>query len=189
MQIEGDGKNLLDSSDPFIFVSNHESYTDAILLTALLPLRACFAVKEGLAKNYFLAIPIRRLGHEFVERFDPSVGNREVDKLMSMLADRKSLAVFAEGTFVRSPGLQAFHMGAFSTSTRAKVPIVPIAIYGTRSLLRDEQWWFRKTPIKVTIGNLIKPRGNTWDEALRLRDECRSEILKHCGEPEILSHY
>jgi 1-acyl-sn-glycerol-3-phosphate acyltransferase len=187
--IEGAGKNLLESSNPVIFVSNHTSYTDAILLTALLPLRACFAVKEGLAKNYFLAIPIRRLGHEFVERFDPGVGNREVDKLMSMLAAGKSLVIFAEGTFRRSPGLQAFHLGAFITSTRTQVPIVPIAINGTRSLLRGEQLWFRKIPIKVTIGNPIKPMGNTWDEALRLRDECRSEILKHCREPEILSHY
>ena len=51
-------------------------------------------------------------------------------------ARHERLAWFPEGTFTRMPGLLAFHLGAFEVACQAGVPIVPVAIRGTRSILR-----------------------------------------------------
>jgi len=62
---------------------------------------------------------------------------------------------------------------------------VPVALRGVRSVLRDETWYLRRAPISVTIGTPVAPQGSDWNAALRLRDEVRSQILKHCGEPDL----
>jgi 1-acyl-sn-glycerol-3-phosphate acyltransferase len=83
------------------------------------------------------------------------------------------------------PGLQAFRMGAFLTAVRAGIPVVPVAIRGSRSLLREDTWFPRRTAVSVRVCPSIPPQGDDWDAAVRLRDAARAEILKYCGEPDL----
>ena len=83
-------------------------------------------------------------------------------------------------------------MGAFETAAQVGIPVVPIAIRGTRSILRAGSWFPRHGAISVTIGNPIHPESpptgqeqDTWAAALRLRDKTRQWILLHCGEPDL----
>jgi 1-acyl-sn-glycerol-3-phosphate acyltransferase len=85
------------------------------------------------------------------------------------------------------PGLMPFRMGAFVTAAQAGVPVVPIAIRGTRSILRSEQWLPRRGVISITINSPIAPQGNDWSAAIKLRDAARADILHFCGEPELPS--
>jgi hypothetical protein len=39
--------------------------------------------------------------------------------------------------------------------------------------------------VSVTVGRPIAPDGSDWNAAVRLRDQVRAEILKHCGEPDL----
>ena len=67
------------------------------------------------------------------------------------------------------------------------MPVVPVAIRGTRSVLRGGQWFPRRGPISVRIGRPLAPDGGDFAAALRLRDRTRAAILDRCGEPD-LSH-
>ncbi|MEK7733866.1 MAG: lysophospholipid acyltransferase family protein, partial [Pseudomonadota bacterium] len=96
-----------------------------------------------------------------------------------------TLVFFAEGRFERAPGLAPFHLGAFIAATEAKLPVVPIALRGTRSILRANQWFPRRGRIVVTVGTPIRPSGTGFEAALRLRDAARAQILAHCGEPDL----
>jgi len=97
----------------------------------------------------------------------------------------KTLVFFPEGTFTRTPGLLPFHMGAFVAAAEAGVPLVPVTIRGTRSILRSDQWFPRRGTVAVTIGTPVPPEGADWAAAIRLRDTARAEILRHCGEPDL----
>lgn len=92
---------------------------------------------------------------------------------------------FPEGTFDRKPGLLPFRMGAFVVAAEAGVPVVPVVIRGTRSMLRSDQWFPRRGTISVTLCPPIQPDGNDWAAAIRLRDATRAEILRGCGEPDL----
>lgn len=83
-------------------------------------------------------------------------------------------------------------MGAFEASVEADVPVVPVAIRGTRSMLRDVSLFPRRGQIAVTIGKPIEPHGvqdpsapDSWTTAIRLRDAARDYILRPCGEPDL----
>ena len=60
-----------------------------------------------------------------------------------------------------------FRMGAFVVAAEAGVPVVPVSIRGTRSILRDGHWFPRRGIITVTIGKPIAPEGRGWAAAIR----------------------
>ena len=96
-----------------------------------------------------------------------------------------SLIVFPEGTLKRNTGLMDFRTGAFQAAAQAGIPVVPVALRGVRSVLRDGTWYLRRAPVAVTIGAPIRADGGDWAAAVKLRDAVRGEILRSCGEPDI----
>lgn len=168
-------------SDPVVLAPNHQSYLDALLLTAVLPPRFGFVVKRELSRNPILAPLLKRVGAVFVERFDPSVSIQDTEGVVAALRAGRSLVIFPEGTFRREPGLQPFRMGAFVASSQAGVPIVPVAIRGARDVMRDKTWAPRRGPIAVAAGEALKPEGSDWGAAVKLRDKVREALAEVAG--------
>jgi 1-acyl-sn-glycerol-3-phosphate acyltransferase len=176
----------LPSGGPLVIASNHTSYFDALVLIAALD-RGAYAF---VAKAEFLANPLMRVllggyGTLFVERFDVAKSAEQAGELVEATRRGDSLIVFPEGTLRRAPGLMAFRTGAFQAAAQAGVPVVPVALRGVRSVLRDGTWYLRRAPVTVTIGAPIRPEGADWAAAVRLRDAVRAEILQACGEPDV----
>jgi len=92
---------------------------------------------------------------------------------------------FPEGTFTRMPGLLGFQLGAFLVAVKAGVPVVPVVITGTRSVLRGGQWFPRRGEIGVHIGKALRADGDDFSAAVRLRDAVRARMLALCGEPDL----
>jgi len=168
---------------PAVFVANHASYVDWLLLTAVLPSDACLVAKRELASRPVVNWLLARVGTPYVERFDAHASVEDVRRLGVLAAGGESLVFFAEGTFTRAPGLRPFHLGAFATAAQAGVPVVPVGIAGTRSVLRDGRWWPRRHPVRVHVHPPLRAEGPSWDDALRLRDATRECIAATCGEP------
>jgi 1-acyl-sn-glycerol-3-phosphate acyltransferase len=180
-----DGLQNLAPNEPCVLVVNHASYLDGVVLTAALPRPFTFVAKRELDKHFVSRIFLRRLGVQYVERFDKQRGADDARRTARIVRDGDSLIYFPEGTFVRMPGLLPFRMGAFIAATEAGVPVVPLTIRGTRAKLRADQWLPRRGAISVTISRPIHPRGKDWNAAIALRDAARAEMLGHCGEPDL----
>ena len=92
---------------------------------------------------------------------------------------------------MRMPGLLPFKMGAFEIAARTGLPLVPIAVRGTRSILRSDSWFPRHGTITVTFGKPIVSAAapafdhDIWSTALHLRDKTREWLLNNCGEPDL----
>lgn len=178
---------------PCVLVANHASYLDGYALIAALPARFGFVAKRELAGSALLRTPLRRIGTEFVERFDKQKGIEDARYLGQRASEGCSLMFFPEGTFRRMPGVRAFHMGAFIAAVEADLPLVPIAIRGTRSILRGSDKFPHRGAIGIQVGPAVGSadlpeavRGDSaWARALKLRDHCREYILRHCGEPDL----
>ncbi|MFN2646109.1 MAG: lysophospholipid acyltransferase family protein, partial [Burkholderiales bacterium] len=182
------GLEHLPAAGPYVVASNHTSYLDAAVLLSVLPWRqSAFVAKRELGDNVLARIFFGGIGTRFVERFDVQKSAEHADELAEAARRGSTLIVFPEGTLMRHTGLLAFRMGAFLTAAQAQVPVVPVALRGVRSVLRDGTWYLRRTPISVTIGAPIAPEGSDWNAALKLRDSVRAEILKHCGEPDLVA--
>jgi acyl carrier protein len=171
---------------PVVLAVNHTSYLDAVVLVALLGPRVySFVAKREFEDNLLMRLLLKGYGTIFVERFDVEKAAEHADVLVEAARGGTSLAVFPEGTLTRNTGLMAFRAGAFQVAAQAGVPVVPIALRGVRSVLRDGTWYARRAAIAVTVCAPIAPDGTDWAAAIRLRDKTRAEILKYCGEPDL----
>lgn len=179
------GQEHLPKGTPHIMVANHSSYMDGLALIASLPHHRRFIAKRELLGKFFVRIFLKHLGIYFVERFDKQRGVADARRLAKSAEAGESLIIFPEGTFRRSPGLMPFHMGGFQAAVDAGVPVVPVVIRGTRSILRDGQLIPRRGRINLSILAPISPEGEGWNAALELRDKARADMLRLVGEPDL----
>jgi 1-acyl-sn-glycerol-3-phosphate acyltransferase len=168
-----------------MLVANHASYIDGIILAAVLPPEFSFVAKREFTGQFVARLFLRHIGAEFVERVDFQSGVEDARRVTDAVGAGRRLIFFPEGTFDRMPGLLPFRLGAFSAAAAAGVPVLPVAIRGTRSILRSGQWFPRRGAIRITIGAPLVAQGSDWSAAIKLRDAARAEILKVCGEPDL----
>jgi 1-acyl-sn-glycerol-3-phosphate acyltransferase len=180
------GSATLPRNEAYILVANHASYLDAFVLIAALPVPYRFIVKGELARNRLLRRIIERFGAEFVDRFDPRQAILDTERMCACVRAGHRLLFFPEGSFIETPGLQPFRMGAFVIAARSAVPVIPVVISGTRSVLRARTWRPRRGAVSVVVRPPVRPDGADWQAALRLRQTVRAEIGAYCGEPDLL---
>lgn len=177
LRIRGAG-NL--PAGPCIVVSNHASYLDGLVMTAVLPRRFTFVIQHGVASWFYAGTVLRRMGYRFVNRSSARAGAVQTRAMLRDLHNGESLAIFAEGTFKAEPGLLPFKNGAFLLAAKAGIPVVPVTIRGTRRLLGGGSVRFRWSAVEVDIAPPL-PVG---DHAAALRDAARAVVLARCGEPD-----
>jgi 1-acyl-sn-glycerol-3-phosphate acyltransferase len=168
----------------FVVASNHQSYLDAMVLVEALGRPVAFVAKQELAGNPLARVALVRLGTHFVERFDVQRGAGDWARLAGALGPGEVLGFFPEGTFRDQPGLLPFRMGAFLAAAGAGTPLLPIALRGTRDLMCGSRFFPRRGRVLVMIGEPLRPAGQGWEAAVRLRGQARAFISAHCGEPD-----
>ena len=169
-----------------VVVCNHASYLDGIVVTAALPARFGFVIKREMAAVPLAGALLRRLGSEFVERFDRNRGASDARRVLRNAIQGHSLVFFPEGTFTRRPGLLKFHTGAFATATRAACPLVPAVLRGTRRALPPSGALPSPGPIEMEILPPLAPGATAAEHAApELRDRARAAILAALGEPDL----
>src|SRR5271166_2419892 len=171
-----------------MFVTNHTSYFDSVVLAAVLPGQPIFVAKKELAPQKIAGPFLRALDTLFVDRSDPEGGVADTRKALTAAEAGRALAFFPEGTFTRAPGLLPFRMGAFVIAAHCGLHVIPVALHGTRSVLRGEQWWPRRHAVSVRIGTPIAPDGRDFVAAVRLRGShepkaCRRGNVNDPGSP------
>jgi len=185
-------ENLPPPGQPCVFVANHASYLDGYVVVAAIPRSFSFVAKAELGANAFLDHVLRHMRVEYVKRFEKEQVIKDAQRI-ARTAQQQSLFFFPEGTFTRIPGVQNFRLGAFVTAAQVNIPVVPIAIRGTRSILRAQSWFPRHGSITLTIGEPIKlavtpvtEQTDIWQVALKLRTAAREHIVRYSGEPDLM---
>ncbi|WP_298828169.1 AMP-binding protein [uncultured Piscinibacter sp.] len=166
-----------------VLVCNHGSYLDGVVLVAALPRPCVFVAKHELATQLVAGRFLRRLGAEFVERFDAQRSADDARRLVQAAQGARALLVFPEGTFRAGVELLPFHLGAFLAAAQAQAPVLPLTLSGTRELLPDGRWWPRRAALAVHIGAPIEPAADQepFAAAVRLRDAAQSAIARRLG--------
>ncbi len=181
-RINIEGVENLQNLGTSVLIANHASYLDAIVLIAALPLEFRFVVKQHLTSYPILGRVIRKAQHLTIKKTDFSQRMAGADEVVDALQDGMSLFLFPEGTFVGTPGLLPFRLGAFRAAVEAQKPIIPIAIRGTRHIINAGTWFLRPGKAILIVGTPIKPNEKTWSEMIRLRDQAKAAIGKASGE-------
>jgi len=161
--------------EPCVIVANHSSYIDGLVATAALPPEFAFVIKKEMAAVPLASTLLRRLGSEFVERNDRKRGAADARRVLKRAADGQSLVFFPEGTFTEKPQIGPFLRGAFAAAASAGLPIVAVALHGTRAALPPGSLRLRRAPIRVEILEVL--------QGAEARQCSRELIARALGEP------
>jgi 1-acyl-sn-glycerol-3-phosphate acyltransferase len=165
-----------------VVVSNHASYLDVLVVASISPSPICFVSKSEAAAWPVVSTFIHKCGYLTVSRADTLHAAADSEGIAKKLHSGETVHVFPEGTFTPYNGLRPFQMGAFKSAIGSGCPVLPVALIGTRKVLRDGSWLPRFGRVSVVVSPVIRPTGDSWSDMIRLRDSVRAEILKTCGE-------
>jgi 1-acyl-sn-glycerol-3-phosphate acyltransferase len=169
-----DGRDRLPQV-PCVVVANHASYIDGLVAAAALPPDFAFVIKKEMVRVPLVGLLLRRLGSQFVERFDRHKGGVDARRVLKLAATGQSLVFFPEGTFTEIRQVGKFHGGAFTAAARSDMPVVTMAIHGTRAVLPPEGFAVHRLPIRVEILDVLS--------ASDARQHSRELIARAVGDP------
>ncbi len=145
------GRRRLDHRRTYIYIANHQSMLD---IMALFSVRRQFkwVSKESLFRIPFLGWAMRAAGYISLLRGDRASIRVTTDQARAYLNNGMSVVFFPEGTRSATGELLPFKNGAFRLAAELGIPVVPVAIIGTRDLLVKGSWLFlgrRTVRVKV----------------------------------------
>ena len=143
-----EGLNKLTPDTTYVFVANHQSHYDTPVVFSSLPYELRIIAKESLARFPVLGWHLKRGGHLFVDRRDPD-RTGILKRWRALVSEGLSLIVYAEGTRSSDGHVARFKAGSFLLAIQAGLPIVPLAIIGTRAIMPKGR--LRTEPGKVTL--------------------------------------
>jgi 1-acyl-sn-glycerol-3-phosphate acyltransferase len=160
---------------PCVVVANHASYIDGLVAAAALPPDFAFVIKKEMVRVPLAGLLLRRLGSQFVERFNRHKGGVDTRRVLKLAATGQSLVFFPEGTFDETRQIGKFLGGAFATAIRSDMPVVAMAIHGTRDVLPPGGLIVHPLPIRVEILEVLN--------ASDAKQRSRELIAQAVGEP------
>ncbi len=172
--------------DSCVVVANHASYIDGILLNGYLPARFRFVVKGEMRNIPVVHFLLRRSGSKFVERKETSASSRDARQLVKAAQGGESLVFFPEGTFRLEPGVWRFRPGAFVAAVKGEMPVVPIAISGSREMMPSGRLLPRKADLIIDVLPAIAPGDEDFTSSRQLAEACRQRILAVLNEPDLI---
>lgn len=173
-----DGGDELDQATSYVVVANHLSNYDIMVCLAAIPVPIRFLAKKELFKYPLLSQAMRAIGIVEVDRAAHARAIDAINSQAELVRSRNhSLMVYAEGTRSRDGTTQPFKKGAFAIASGAGMPIVPVAISGTREVVPPGTTRIeRHRRVIVRIGHPITDTRGV--PVTSLRDEAQARIVE-----------
>ncbi|MEA1970566.1 MAG: lysophospholipid acyltransferase family protein, partial [Thermodesulfobacteriota bacterium] len=172
------GDELIDKDQPYIVMSNHQSYYDVFALIGHLPLRLKWIMKMELRKIPIFGFACEKVGHIYIDRGNSERSQKSLKAAGEKIRAGSSVVFFPEGT--RSPDgkLQPFKKGGFVMALEAKVPILPVTVVGGRKILPKKSLRILPGSMKIIIHDPIPVAEYTYETKERLIKRVREVIGK-----------
>jgi 1-acyl-sn-glycerol-3-phosphate acyltransferase len=156
VRVRVEGLERIEAGRTYIFVSNHQSIYDIPVIFASLPYQLRIIAKESLARFPVLGWHLRRGGHLFVDRQHPDRAGI-LKRWRTLVAEGLSLIIFAEGTRSWDGRTTRFKAGSFMLAIEAGLPIVPLAVIGTRKVMPKGRLRTEPAHVELLVHDPIQP--------------------------------
>ncbi|HVO10568.1 MAG TPA: AMP-binding protein [Vicinamibacteria bacterium] len=184
-RFETRGLERLPREGALVLACNHASYADVAVLVAALPVDLVFVAKREVLRYPLIGALVRRCGHLTVDRWDAQQTLADTEAVDQALRHGARVLFFPEGTFRAATGLRPFRLGAFKAAATAAVPVVPLALRGTRQVMRGDWSLPHPARVRLWVGDAVAPSGTELSALVALRDQVAEAIAGECGEPRL----
>jgi 1-acyl-sn-glycerol-3-phosphate acyltransferase len=180
VKVKVEGLEKLTPGASYVFASNHLSYMDTPVILTHIPADFRFMAKSGLFKIPLLGTHLGQAGHIPVPREDPRAAVKTMTLAANSIRSRNiSLLIFPEGGRSNDGKLHPFKDGAAFIAIKAGVPVVPLAISGTREILAMHSATFHRGQVTLRIGEPIATEGLTLHDRKSVTETVRGCVSEN----------
>lgn len=170
------GIENLPKNGPVVYIANHKSLFDGPVLASLIDDPLVFIGKDEVKKIPIFNEWFAGIDGIYIVRDDIKQSLEAILKGVEELKKGYSIVIFPEGTRGKNVGLDTFKSGSFKLPTKAKVPIVPIAIQNTPMIYEANRHKIKKAKVYVNIGKVIETKDLTKEEEKHLHKKVEDYI-------------
>ena len=154
------GEENVPKDTPVLYIGNHRSYFDIVLSYSRCPIRTGYIAKKEMERYPLLSNWMRYLHCLFLDRKDIKQGLKTILQAADYVKSGISVCIFPEGTRNKNADetdMLPFHDGSFKIATRAKSPIIPVAISNSANIWEANFPKMSPTHVVIEYGKPIIP--------------------------------
>jgi len=183
LEITVAGLERLDLNRPYVFMPNHSSFLDVLLVFAFIPHNFRSIVKEEFFSIPLMGLTVKSSGQIPLDRKNPRKGLRSIKLAAELLKRGVSIVAFPEGTRSADGGIHEFKTTLFVLPIRTRIPVVPVLIEGTFQALRSGSVLLRHHPVKVTFLDPVSPDCFSDKDRALYAEEVRRRLIESSENP------
>lgn len=172
------GEENVPKDQPVLYIPNHRSYFDILLIYSRVPGLTGFVAKDSMLKFVILRDWMKKLYCLFLNRENPREGLKTILKGIEQIKNGVSMCIFPEGT--RNKGeegeLLTFKEGSFKMAEKTGCLIIPVALSNSAEIFENHMPWIRSSKVVIEYGTPIDPKTLSPDEKKHLGAYCRETI-------------
>lgn len=177
VRVKAEGLEKIKADGSYVIAANHASYMDTPVILSTIPVQFRFLAKSGLFKIPFMGSHLKRAGHIPVPREDPRAAVRTMIQAAANIREKGvSMLIFPEGGRTQDGELQPFKEGVAYIAIKAGVPVLPVAITGTRAVVPVHSGIVKAGRVRIMVGEPIETAGLTLKDRERVTEEARQQI-------------
>jgi lysophosphatidate acyltransferase len=147
-----DPNDYLNKTRPAVFIGNHQTELDVLMLGHIFPKYCSVTAKKSLKNVPFLGWFMALSRTVFIDRANSTNARQAMAGAAEEIQrEKQSVYIFPEGTrsYAKEPTLLPFKKGAFHLAVQAGVPIVPVVVANYSDVLYAKEWRFNAGTIPV----------------------------------------
>lgn len=169
------GRENVDPATSYVFVANHQGAYDIFSIYGYLNHKFRWMMKASLRKIPLVGLACESAHQIFVDKSSPSALRMTMERAEDVLRGGTSLVVFPEGARTFNGKMRPFKRGAFLLAEEFKLPLVPVTIDGSFSVLPRTKKIPRWGHITLTIHRPI-PAPENHEDMPAVISRCFDEV-------------
>lgn len=151
VKVSVQGLHHIDPIGTYIYMVNHQSMYDILVVLGYLPVQFRWLAKMELFRIPVFGYAMARAGYISIDRSDRRSAHKSLQEAAEKIARGVSVVVFPEGTRSTDGQIKPFKAGGFHLAIRSGQPIVPVVICGTGHVMRKGSLRIRPGRVMVSI--------------------------------------
>lgn len=177
IRVEAEGVDIVERTQPCVIMCNHQSVFDIAALVRTLPVPWKFVAKRELLWIPFFGWALAMADQVIVDRRNREKAVASLSRAAERVRGGVNVIIFPEGTRTQCSELGDFKSGGFHLAIQAGVPIVPVAVSGSRSITPKRSLRVESGRMRVRYGDPIPTRDLTFDDRHALKQRVRDAIM------------